>query len=88
MKKNKKFRSIRIFLCITLIFVLLLSLSNSISAEQLKIGISQIVRHPALDACREGFISGMEKAGYAEGTDVVYDFQDAQGEFSNAIAII
>ncbi|HNR65410.1 MAG TPA: ABC transporter substrate-binding protein [Atribacterota bacterium] len=88
MKKNKKFRSIRIFLCITLIFVLLLSLSNSISAEQLKIGISQIVRHPALDACREGFISGMEKAGYAEGTDVVYDFQDAQGEFSNAIAIM
>jgi putative ABC transport system substrate-binding protein len=87
-KKNNHSISIRMCLTVMLIVLLLFSVSNSISAEQLKIGISQIVTHPALDACREGFIAGLEKAGYVEGVDVVYDFQDAQGEFSNAISIV
>lgn len=84
-KKNN--RLIRHILSITFVIFLFLLVNSPASADQLKIGVSQIVAHPALDACRNGFVSGMEKAGYATGVDVVYDFQDAQGEFSNAIAI-
>lgn len=56
-------------------------------AQQIRIGISQIVEHPALDNCRDGFVDGMAKAGYIQGENVIYDFQNAQGEFSNAISI-
>ncbi|MFA6711615.1 MAG: ABC transporter substrate-binding protein, partial [Candidatus Caldatribacteriota bacterium] len=88
MKKNENSILIRMCLIITLTVFLIFSISNTTFAEQLRIGISQIVTHPALDACREGFIAGLEQAGYVEGEDVVYDFQDAQGEFSNAISIV
>ncbi|GAI82505.1 unnamed protein product, partial [marine sediment metagenome] len=43
--------------------------------------------HPALDAARDGFKEAMEEAGYKEGVDVVYDLQNAQGDFTNAISI-
>ncbi len=77
----------KVWIGITLVVLLGLLLSNPISAKQLRIGVSQIVSHPALDACREGFIFGLEQAGYVPGVDVIYDIQDAQGEFSNAISI-
>ncbi|NLL62256.1 MAG: ABC transporter substrate-binding protein [Candidatus Atribacteria bacterium] len=88
MKKNCN--SILAKTVISLVFVVFLVLSASsggISAEPFKIGIAQIVAHPALDACRDGFMAGMEKAGFVSGVDVIYDLQDAQGEISNAITI-
>ncbi len=84
-RKNNLFN--RVFLSIAIVVSVLLIIGFNVSAKQLKIGVSQIVAHPALDACRDGFVFGMEKAGYVTGEDVIYDFQDAQGEFSNAIAI-
>ena len=56
-------------------------------AQPLVIGITQIVEHPALDAARDGFIAALEEAGFKEGEDVVYDLQNAQGDFTNAISI-
>lgn len=77
-----------IFTAIILVFtVIFLFTGISALASPLKIGVSQIVEHPALDNCRDGFVDGLEKAGYVAGEDVVYDFQNAQGEFSNAISI-
>ncbi len=77
-----------IFTAIILVFtVIFLFTGISALASPLKIGVSQIVEHPALDNCRDGFVDGLEKAGYVTGEDVVYDFQNAQGEFSNAISI-
>lgn len=86
----KKSNSTLAKIIVSLMFVvfLLLAANSSISAATLKIGIAQIVAHPALDACRDGFIEGMEKAGFISGVDVIYDLQDAQGEISNAIAIV
>jgi len=57
------------------------------AAQPLVIGITQIVEHPALDAARDGFIAALEEAGFKEGEDVVYDLQNAQGDFTNAISI-
>jgi putative tryptophan/tyrosine transport system substrate-binding protein len=55
--------------------------------EPLKIGIFQIVIHPALDAAREGFKDALTDAGLVEGVDVVYIEQEAAGEYSNAVTI-
>ncbi|KXS43328.1 MAG: putative ABC transport system substrate-binding protein [Candidatus Frackibacter sp. T328-2] len=54
---------------------------------KLKIGVVQIVEHPALDAARKGFVDYLNENGYKEGKDVVYDYQNAQGDMSNAQTI-
>ncbi|MGM0472121.1 MAG: ABC transporter substrate-binding protein [Bacillota bacterium] len=61
--------------------------SSQESDQQLKIGIIQIVEHPALDDARQGFIDTLAEAGYERGTDVVYDYQNAQGDMSTAQTI-
>jgi len=52
-----------------------------------KIGIVQIVEHPALDAAREGFIRGLKDEGFVEGENVTFDYKNAQGEMSTAVTI-
>ncbi len=56
-------------------------------AAPIKIGITQIVDHPALNAVRQGVIDVLTEAGYVEGEDVVYIFGNAQGDFTVAISI-
>jgi putative ABC transport system substrate-binding protein len=51
-------------------------------AKVYRIGISQILTHPALDATRQGVIDGMTEAGYIEGEDVEYDYQCSEGDMS------
>ena len=45
-----------------------------------KIGLTQLVIHPAMDAAREGFIDALADAGFIEGVDVEYDFQNPAGD--------
>jgi len=56
--------------------------SGTTGGEQksLKIGIVQIVEHPALDAAREGFLATLKKNGYEEGKNLTVDYQNAQGD--------
>lgn len=54
---------------------------------KVRIGVTQIVEHPALDAARQGFVDGLAKAGYVEGKNVEFDFQNAQGDMSLAQTI-
>lgn len=51
-------------------------------AEQVQLGIIQIVDHPALDAARQGFLDVMAENGYQDGENLVVDFQSAQGDKS------
>lgn len=62
--------------------------SQQASDKQLKIGIVQIVEHPALDAARDGFIAEMAKQGYNNGKEVVFDKQSAQGNMDTATSIV
>lgn len=48
--------------------------------ELIKIGITQIVQHPALDASREGFLEGLKEKGYVDGENIEVDYQNAQGD--------
>jgi len=52
-----------------------------------KIGITQIVTHPALDLCREGFIAQMAEEGFTEGVNVEYIMRNAEGDMTTAASI-
>ncbi len=56
-------------------------------AQVYRIGITQIVEHPALDAGVEGFKEAMAEAGFVEGENVEYDVQSAQGDMAIATTI-
>lgn len=53
----------------------------------IRIGILQLVEHPALDAAREGFIEALKEAGYEDGKNIKIDLQNAQGEKANTSTI-
>lgn len=53
------------------------------SGKVFKIGIAQIVEHPALDAARDGFIQALKDNGYVDGQNIKLDIQNAQGDQSN-----
>lgn len=65
------------------------SISNSSQDGKkiVKIGISQIVEHPALDSTRKGFLEALKSKGFEEGKNLQIDFQNAQGEPATAQTI-
>lgn len=62
--------------------------SKESSGEKvIKIGIVQLVEHPALDASYKGFVEGLAAAGYVDGQNIKIDYQNAQGEQANCVTI-
>jgi len=57
------------------------------AADQVKLAITQIVEHPALDACRKGVIDALAEAGWSEGQNLVVSYQSAQGQPATAAQI-
>ena len=55
--------------------------------KKIKIGVIQLVEHPALDKNYQGFIDGLKAAGFVDGKNVVIDYQNAQGEQANCVTI-
>src|SRR3984885_5997112 len=49
-----------------------------------RVGYSQIVDHPALNATRKGFLDGLKAAGFVEGSNLIFEYQNAQGDVGNA----
>ena len=70
------------WLIVAMISVALI-IPGAAQAKTFKIGVSVIVSHPALDADQKGF----EQALKDNGVMVEYDYQNAQGDMSNAQAI-
>lgn len=58
--------------------------SEGKAAKHLKIGVIQYATHPSLDNCYAGFQAGLEQSGYRDGKNITIDFQNAQGDSSNA----
>lgn len=50
------------------------------SGNSIKIGITQIVEHPALDAARDGIVDAFKDKGYEDGKKIKIDFQNAQDD--------
>ena len=55
--------------------------------SKIKIGVIQLVEHPALDKSYQGFVDGLAEAGYKNGENIVIDYQNAQGEQANCVTI-
>ena len=70
--KGKKYLKIILSLC--LVSILLLPLMGGCGESVKKIGISQLVSHPALDATGQGVIDGLADNGYVEGDDFMIDY--------------
>ena len=75
-----------------LILVLVFAVTVSFAQEKkqkkmFRIGVTQIVSHPALDGDAKGFEKALADAGFKEGVNVTYDRQNAQGEMANAQTI-
>ena len=51
------------------------------------IGISQFAEHGSLDDCRKGFVDGLAKAGFIEGTNLKIDLQNANADTGTAATI-
>lgn len=72
-------------LFLILIVILMVACSKKEEAKKpIKIGITQIVQHPSLDEIRKGIIDRLSEKGYKDGDKIVINFQNAQGEMSNA----
>lgn len=76
-------KKLLIILSIILVFV---SCSKSESSAY-KIGILQLVEHPALDEANRGFVDGLKEEGFEDGKNIIIDYQNAQGEQANCITI-
>lgn len=48
-----------------------------------KIGISQYLEHPSLDATREGFLDALKDAGLEQGVNLEIDYNTAQADSTN-----
>lgn len=70
-----------------LVVGLCLSASVSIAQEPgrvYRVGYSQIVDHPALNATRKGFLDGLRASGFIDGKNLVFEYENAQGDVGNA----
>ncbi len=86
--KKKGFSKILVGICLVLVLALAIPfMSGCGPTTEYKIGISQIVTHPALDATREGIIAGLAEKGYVEGDNIEIDYQNSEGDM-NLVASI
>ncbi len=76
-----------ISLLVSASIVLLLSLSSVVQAAEKHVAITQIVEHPALDACRKGVKDELADAGFVVGKNLKWSFESAQGAPATAAQI-
>lgn len=62
-------------------------LGSSAQAAQKHVAITQIVEHPALDACRQGVQDGLAAAGYKIGENLRWSYESAQGNPTTAAQV-
>jgi len=85
--KKKVLRLLSSSTCLILVLALALPLVSGCGRAEYKIGITQIVTHPALDANRQGFIDQMAEEGFIEGENVEYDYSNPEGDMTLAASI-
>ncbi|WP_163266754.1 ABC transporter substrate-binding protein [Chelativorans alearense] len=64
-----------------------LALATAASAQTVKVSVTAIVEHPALDAVRDGVRDGLEEAGYRQGENLEFAYESAQGNPATAAQI-
>ncbi|MBI5590959.1 MAG: ABC transporter substrate-binding protein [Deltaproteobacteria bacterium] len=72
---------------LTILIVFISVFSFAQDKKMIRIGVTQIVSHAALDADQKGFEDALSTSGFKEGVNVIYDRQNAQGDMMKANAI-
>ena len=57
--------------------------TNKVENKEVKVGVLQLLSHPALDEIYKGLEDGLKKEGYEVGKNLKIDLQNAQGDQSN-----
>ena len=74
-------------IAVALLGLMIVGIGLGAASAPLKIGITKIVEHPALDAVQQAVIDALAAAGYERGVDVEYLLASAQGDVATAVAI-
>lgn len=61
--------------------------SSVFADDVIQIGVLQLVEHPALDAAYQGFVDGLDEAGFVVGEKIEIDFRNAQADQSNLMTM-
>ena len=72
---------------LTLLLVSMILGSALLQAKTMSVAVTQIVEHPALDACRKGVKDALEKEGFVEGKNLKWTYDSAQGQIPNTLSI-
>jgi len=79
--KTKRLLKIPIGVCLVLVLALAIPLMSGCgTATEYSIGLTQFATHPAADQGRQGFIDALADAGYIEGENIAYDYQNGEGD--------
>ena len=84
--KNVVKKIVAVMLALVTTFALT-SIACADEGKVYKIGIIQFAEHGSLDNCREGFIEGLAEAGFVEGENVEFEYQNAQADTSTTALI-
>ncbi len=72
---------------LSLVIVFMSVVASAQDKKMIRIGVTQIFSHMALDADQKGFENALTTSGFKEGVNVTYDRQNAQGDMNKANAI-
>ena len=90
MKINKIFISFIVLLVCVLGYGLYSSNKGeekNVEEKKVKVGVLQLLNHPALDQIYKGLEDGLAKEGYTVGKNLQLDLQNAQGDQSNLVSM-
>ena len=85
--KKREFPKILAGVCLVLVLVLALPMMSGCGEKVVKVGLSQLVTHPALDATREGIIDALADNGYVDGENLELDYQNSELDMSLVASI-
>lgn len=80
MKNTKLTKLTLVVLCIIMLATTVVFTGCQKEDKSFTLGATQIVDHPALNACRQGAIDKLAELGYVEGENFIIDYQDSQGD--------
>jgi putative ABC transport system substrate-binding protein len=77
----------KLWVLLSIIIIFISAVSFAQDKKMIRIGVTQIVSHQALDSDQKGFEAALSASGFKEGVNVIYDRQNAQGDMAKANAI-
>ncbi|WCN38706.1 ABC transporter substrate-binding protein [Aneurinibacillus uraniidurans] len=76
--------------CILFVFAMMMAgcgQGKQAANKQVKVGITQLAEHPALDSIRKGIVDQLAAEGYKDGSSMKLEYINAQNDMNNVAAI-